>query len=258
MTASDFTVALFCRVDDLMLDEKKHPLASLHPSEVVTLGVLHTLRGGGCRAFYRWAKNELSALFPRLPERTRLFRLLQRHAALTQRFLAEPTVFGVCDAFGIELLHPMREGRSAQQIGRKGQSNHRWIVGAKWVVLCNSAGQIVDWRCDSANVCDIRFHDLIAPFEEKMIVLCDKGFKAAKSNPQGNPLNLKVCEKGKWNERMIIETLFSLLTTVCGLKKLSHRLWPALRARLAYTAAAYNLCTTWTGRPKMQLAPFKL
>jgi hypothetical protein len=29
------------------------------------------------------------------------------------------------------LIHPMREGRSPQQIGRKGLSNHRWMVGGK-------------------------------------------------------------------------------------------------------------------------------
>ncbi len=38
-----------------------------------------------------------------------------------------------CDSLsdGIELIHPMREGRSPQQIGRKGLSNHRWMVGGK-------------------------------------------------------------------------------------------------------------------------------
>ena len=64
-------------------------------------------------------------LFPRLPERTRLFRLLKTHHNWTQVFLAAPTVLGGIDTYGIELLHPMREGRSPQQIGRKGLSNHR-------------------------------------------------------------------------------------------------------------------------------------
>ena len=66
-------------------------------------------------------------LFPRLPERTRLFRLLKTHQDWTQAFLAAPTVLGVIDTYGIELIHPIREGRSSQQIGRKGLSNHRWI-----------------------------------------------------------------------------------------------------------------------------------
>jgi len=41
---------------------------------------------------------------------------------------------GVC---GIELIHPMREGRSPQQIGRKGLSNHRWMVGGKLCLVLN-------------------------------------------------------------------------------------------------------------------------
>ncbi len=76
-------------------------------------------------------------MFPHLPERTRLFRLLTTHQDWTQVFLAAPTVLGVIDTYGIELLHPMREGRSPQQIGRKGLSNHRWIVGGKLCLLLN-------------------------------------------------------------------------------------------------------------------------
>lgn len=117
MTAFDFTIELFFRVDDALKGMSKHPLAALHPSEVVTIGLLHALRGEGCRAFDRWLRKELKGLFPHLPERTRLFRLLHAQAAHTQCFLAQPTFFGVCDSFGIELIHPKREGRSPKQIG---------------------------------------------------------------------------------------------------------------------------------------------
>jgi hypothetical protein len=101
-----FTVELFCRVDDALPHALKHPLAALAPSEVVTLGLLQALRGEGQRAFYRWVRKELMGLFPRLPERTRLFRLLQQHASETQHFLAKPSLFCVCDTYGIELIHP--------------------------------------------------------------------------------------------------------------------------------------------------------
>ena len=47
--------------------------------------------------------------FPRLPERTRLQRLLRDHAELTLPFLAAPSFFIVVDTFGIELIHPRRE-----------------------------------------------------------------------------------------------------------------------------------------------------
>jgi hypothetical protein len=79
---------------------------------VVTLGLLHALKGGGKRPFYRWLTRDYRALFPQLPERTRLFRLFKTHQDWTQVFLAAPTVLGVIDTYGIELIHPMREGRS--------------------------------------------------------------------------------------------------------------------------------------------------
>ena len=129
MTTWDLIIALFYHVDEQLHDMPKHPEAHLWPSEVVTLGLLHALKGVGNRAFHRWLTRDYRPLFPRLPERTRLFRLFKTHQDWTQVFLASPTVLGVIDTYGIELIHPIREGRSPQQIGRKGLSNHRWIVG---------------------------------------------------------------------------------------------------------------------------------
>src|SRR6267143_163605 len=121
MITVEFITALFYEVDERLRAIPKHPEAHLWPSEVVTVGLLHALKGGGNRAFYRWLTRDYRPLFPRLPERTRLFRLLKTHQDWTRAFLAAPTVRGVIDTYGIELLHPMREGRSPQQIGRKGQ-----------------------------------------------------------------------------------------------------------------------------------------
>ena len=79
MTDEDFIINLFPRVDDRMLDLPKHPQAALWPSELVTLGLLFAIKGVGERAFYRWLSQNHGALFPRLPERTRLFRRLKTH-----------------------------------------------------------------------------------------------------------------------------------------------------------------------------------
>ena len=79
MTTEDFTIELFYRLDQELLDVKKHPQAHLYPSEVVTLAFLFALKGVGNRAFYRWLKRDWRNLFPRLPERTRLFRLFKSH-----------------------------------------------------------------------------------------------------------------------------------------------------------------------------------
>ena len=48
---------------------------------------------------------------------------------------------------------------------------------------------------------------------------------------------------------MVVETILSLLTTVCRLKKVSHRTWNDLRTRLAYTMALFNTLVLWDGIP---------
>jgi hypothetical protein len=73
MTTWDFIIALFYHVDEQMHDIPTHPEAHLWPSEVITLGLLHALKGVGNRAFYRWLTRDYRTLFPLLPERTRLF-----------------------------------------------------------------------------------------------------------------------------------------------------------------------------------------
>ena len=125
MTTEDFITELFCRVDDQMPDQRKHSQSQLWPSEVVTLGLLHAIKGVGNRAFYRWLDQNHRVLFPGLPHRTRLFRLLRKHQDWSAGFLARPSLLGVIDSYGIELIHPAREGRSPSQIGKKGKSNYR-------------------------------------------------------------------------------------------------------------------------------------
>src|SRR5512144_39507 len=138
MTTEDFIIDLFCRIDDHMKAVPKPSQTHLWPTETVTVGALWGLKGGGERAFYRWLVRDYQPLFPRLPERSRLFRLLRTHRAWTYRFLAAPTLLGVIDTYGIELLHPRRYGRSRTQWGWKGVSNYRWIVGGKLCLLLTS------------------------------------------------------------------------------------------------------------------------
>src|SRR5438105_11322572 len=242
-TTTEFITALFCQVDDHLAGLPKHPEAHLWPSEVVTLGLLHALKGVGNRPCYRWLTCDYRPLFPRLPERTRLFRLFKTHQNWTRAFLAAPTVLGVIDTYGIELLHPMREGRSPQQSGRKGVSNHRWIVGGKLCLLLNQYGLVVGWDCGTANVADNTFQWLIRQVDGRMSVLSDTGFHAA----EGDPTNLKLCPRGEWEDRMLVETVLSMLTLVCHLKKVMHRGWAYFQARLAFTTAAFNVLVQWHG-----------
>jgi len=254
MTTQDFITELFCRTDDAMNTVAKHPQANLYPSELTTIGLLYALKGVGQRAFYRWLTRDFKPLFPALPERTRLFRALATHQDWTRRFLASPTVLGICDSYGVELLHPRREGRSDKQIGKKGKSNQRWIIGAKLAPLLNQQALVVDWQSATANVHDVAFHPLLEKYGEHMIVLCDSGFHAQ----AGDPPNCKICKKGTWNERMLIETLFSMLKNVCHFKQLRHRSWSPLQARFAYILALYNILVLWHGEVRLSIAPFSL
>lgn len=244
MTTEEFIIELYCRVDEKMQGIDKHAQAKLYPSEVVTLGILFALKGVGTRAFYRWLSRDYLGLFPRLPERTRLFRSFKQHRQYASRFLVEPSLIGLIDSFGIELIHPRREGRSDQQIGRKGTSNRRWIVGGKLCVLLNHLGLVVNWAADTANVYDgSAFQELVDDVADHMLVFADPHF----AKKDWSPTNLKLCKRGQWNTRMLIETFLSMLTVVCHFKHLSHRVWDYFETRLAFTMAMFNLLVQWHG-----------
>lgn len=243
MTTEEFITELFYRIGNDMKDVKKHKQSSLYPSETVTVAILFALKGVGNRAFYRWLNRDCLPLFPKLPDRTRLFRLFKSHRDWARVFLASPTILGVIDSYGIGFIHPIRECRSQSQIGKKGKSNHRWIIGGKLCVLLNKLGLVVDWGCATANVHDNAFQPMVEGVKEQMIVLSDTHFHSK----SGDPPNLKICRRGGWNVRMMIETVLSMLTNVCHFKKVGHRVWEYFESRLAYTMAAFNILVPWDG-----------
>jgi len=141
------------------------------------------------------------------------------------------------------LIHPIREGRSPQQIGRKGLSNQRWIVGGKLGLLLNQYGLVVAWACATTHVAANTFQGLMRQFEEQRILLSDTAFHAA----EGDPANLKLCQRGEWQDRLLVETVLSMLTGVCHFKRVMHRIWAYFHARLAFTMAAFNVLVQWHG-----------
>jgi hypothetical protein len=238
MTAIDFITIVFCRVDEEVGRFPQHSQGKLHPSELVTLAMLYALKGVGQRAFYRWLVANHANLFPNLPSRTRLFRAFRVYQVYAEEFLAAPSMLGVIDSYGIEFIHPRREGRSEQQLGKKGKSNHRWIVGGKLCFVLNHLGQIVDWDCDTANVYDgSAFQRLVDKFKDDMVIFSDMGWEKA----DWHPSNLRLCHRGEWNVRMVVETVLSMLTPICHLKHTAHRSWKSFEARLCYTLCLFNL-----------------
>jgi hypothetical protein len=76
---------------------------------------------------------------------------------------------------------------------------------------------------------------------------------------------MKVCPPGTWNTCMLVETVLSMLTTVCHLKKVAHRAADYFRMRMAFITATFNLIVQWDGlQPdahgfvKLSIAEFNL
>jgi hypothetical protein len=237
MTTEDIIIHIFCAVDDQMRVVEKVPQAELYPSEVVTIGILFALKGGHFRAFCRWLKRDYDALFGGLPDRTTLQRQLRAQQHHADRLLAEASLLNGIDAFPIELLFPLRQGRSKRQLGKKSRDKGRWSIGVKVGWILNTLGQVVGWHWLTMNCPDQDFLPLVTLVGEDGVVLSDLGFRCKAGGPQ----NLKLCLKGTWNDRMMIETTFSLLTVICQAKKMFHRTAAHLEARLAYTAAMFNV-----------------
>jgi hypothetical protein len=251
MPTNEIIIRLFCMVDDQLDLVNKRSDAHLYPSEIVTIGLLFALKGGRFRAFHRWLAANYRSWFPNLPERSRLVRLLRDYAPLALDFLADPTFFTVVDTYGIELIHPRREGRSKQQIGKKGKSNGRWIVGVKLAWLITDQGEVVDWTWATANEPDNVFRPLATGYDGETIALADLGLRATDAPTQ----NIKCCERGTWNERFTIETNLSWVTELFHAKKLYHRVTSHLEAHLWYLAALINCLLRLTDH-KRSLAQF--
>jgi len=122
-------------------------------------------------------------------------------------------------------------------------SNHRWIVGGKLCLVLNQWGCIVAWDCATAHVADNTFQWLIQQCDGRMIIFSDTAFHAT----AGDPPNLKLCQRGEWQDRLLVETVLSMLTLVCHFKRVMHRVWAYFQARLAFTMAVFNVLVQWHG-----------
>ena len=238
MTTEEIIIHIFYHVDNAMKSIAKAPCAKLYPSEGVTIGILFALKGGHFRAFFRCLKRDYARLFGGLPHRTRLLRQLRAQQAPTDLLMEQPSVLNGVDSFPMELIFPVREGRSAQQFGEKSKDKGRWSVGVKRCWILNTFGQVCGWIWDTMNCPDNDCLDFFEDYDGQAILLADWGFRCA----DGIPDNVKLCKKGTWNDRMTVETSFSLLTVICKAKKIHHRLEAYIDARLAYTVALFNVC----------------
>jgi len=163
-------------------------------------------------------------------------------------------VLNVTDSYPVELLFPIREGRTKRQLGKKNRDKGRWSIGVKLCWVVNTYGRVVGWSWLTMNRADQDFNPLFSLLDEVGVVFSDMGFRCA----GGIPTNLKLCLKGTYNDQMMIETIWSMLTVVCHTKKLFHRLAAYLEAHLAYLAAMFNTLLTLFHQLHPDADPFQL
>ena len=139
MMTVGFITALFYEIDEQLALSPNTPRPTSGPVRSLPWGCSMPSKAGAT-GVYRWLTRDYRTLFPRLPERTRLFRLFVTHHDWTQAFLAAPTVLGVIDAYGIELIpsHARRPQSPADRPERPLESS----LDCRWeaVSLIESVG----------------------------------------------------------------------------------------------------------------------
>src|SRR5215216_71893 len=116
MMTVEFITALFYEVDEQLRAIPKHPEAHLWPSEVVTLGLLHALKGGGNRPFYRWLTRDYR-IFPRSLSRLLRITLWEHWCSRAERAWKCLPTFCVSSLEVVMASPTRRESPSAAHLG---------------------------------------------------------------------------------------------------------------------------------------------
>jgi hypothetical protein len=231
-----FIILLFCLVDECTSDLEQHYNAKLHPSEVVTLALLKRMSGKAYRRFLVWLKT--TGLFPKLPDFTRLCRLFTQYKqaieVISKQMDSMSTSWAVLDSVHCEVIHPIREKRKNNWVG-KNKSKGRWVVGMKVAVVVSPQGDILDWTLEPSNVHDKHLAWIVENFSVQ--VLSDTGFHSK----DGDPENLKICKRGEQNQRMVVESVFSLLKRLLGLNQIQAKSHSGFELALSSIFALFNL-----------------
>jgi len=76
-----------------------------------------------------------------------------------------------------------------------------------------------------------------------MVIFSDTGF----AKKDWFPTNLRLCKRGEWNVRMVVETMLSMLTYICDFKRSHHKVWDYFKSKVGYTMALFNILVQWDG-----------
>ncbi|HEY5864380.1 MAG TPA: hypothetical protein VI542_02335 [Candidatus Tectomicrobia bacterium] len=110
-------------------------------------------------------------------------------------------------------------GGAADLASRRGHQGDPRIVGGKLCLLLHQWGLVVGWAWATAHVAENTFQGLSRQCEERMIIVSDTALHAT----EGDPANLKLCQSGEWQDRLLVETVLSMLTVVYYFKRVTHR-----------------------------------
>jgi len=168
---------------------------------------------------------------------SRLCRLFHQYEPVIQVFSKHwhQRDWAVLDSAHCEVIHPIRESRSPKDWIGKSKSKGRWVVGMRVVTVVSPKGDILDWTVDASNVHDKHFAWLAKGLAVQ--VLCDTGFHSR----EGDPENLKICQRGEQNERMVVESVFSLCKRLLGLNHIEARSRAGFELAISSIFALFNL-----------------
>jgi hypothetical protein len=279
-------VDTFCKAE---LPPERHGTRapSLARSEVVTLALFGQWRQFPSEAaFYRWATKHLRALFPTLPSRPQLNRLMRRHAdtitALALHLgqgLARPRdAYEVLDGTGVRVRNAKRRGAGwlfgLADIGKC--SRLGWYEGMRLLLGVLPGGAITGWGIAPASTTDRTMTDtfLAARAQPEARLpgvgrpICDQyvadmGFSGvdcqarwarqagavvvAPPQPQAKQAWPKPFKRWLSGLRQIVETVNDRLLADFRLDTERPHELDGLQARLAARIALHNVCL-WLNR----------
>jgi hypothetical protein len=102
---------------------------------------------------------------------------------------------------------------------------------------------VVGWDCAAAQVADKTVQWRMRQVAGGRMGLRDTGCPAA----AGDPAHRKRCQRGAWQDRLLVATGLARRSVLGPCKTGRHRVWADVHARLACTLAAWNVRVQWDG-----------
>lgn len=288
-----FLVALYVLADDfckfvLQRRTLRGPDASLSLGEIVTLAVFGQWESFGSeRRFYRYAQRHLREYFPKLPERSRLNRLIRTHRYAIIGFfrhlvelLRGDAPYEAVDSVGVAVRNRKRRGEGwlPEYVDIGWSNNLGWYEGFHLLNCATSEGAITGLCFGPASTNDHRLVEtlfalraapqlgdfaLVGPLAE-CVYLGDSGFAGMEPHTHWKhqyraamiaPPQKEQHQRGWTPEarrqhaglRQIAETVFSKLLDVFRLRRERPHALTGFLARLASKVALHDFCI-WFNR----------